>query len=190
MPEGAQSEVDLQELLEELGRTGVPDGVRVRVEANGGRRSVMGHYEPLRRAFANLLRNAAEAMHGAGAIDVGLAGDAAGLVVTIADHGPGIDAALRPRVFEPYFTTKADGTGLGLALVRQTMDAHRATITVDETPIGNFLELEGPKSLIDEMAGKLGYKASDYIVKSYLALHQEYLKVRGLPLKDMLFEAS
>jgi len=63
-------------------------------------------------------------------------------------------------------------------------------ITVDETPIGNFLELEGPKSLIDEMAGKLGYKASDYIVKSYLALHQEYLKVRGLPLKDMLFEAS
>jgi len=136
MPEGAQSEVDLQELLEELGRTGVPDGVRVRVEANGGRRSVMGHYEPLRRAFANLLRNAAEAMHGAGAIDVGLAGDAAGLVVTIADHGPGIDAALRPRVFEPYFTTKADGTGLGLALVRQTMDAHRATITVDETPGG------------------------------------------------------
>ena len=136
MPEGAQSEVDLQELLEELGRTGVPDGVRVTVEANGGRRSVMGHYEPLRRAFANLLRNAAEAMHGAGTIDVGLAGDAAGLVVTIADHGPGIGAALRPRVFEPYFTTKADGTGLGLALVRQTMDAHRATISVDETPGG------------------------------------------------------
>src|SRR5437773_1682431 len=91
---------------------------------------------PLRRAFANLLRNAAEAMHGAGTIDVGLAGDAAGLVVTIADHGPGIGAALRPRVFEPYFTTKADGTGLGLALVRQTMEAHRATITVDETPGG------------------------------------------------------
>src|SRR5437762_5355938 len=66
MPEGAQSEVDLQELLEELGRTGVPDGVRVSVEANGGRRSVMGQYEPLRRAFANLLRNAAEAMQGRG----------------------------------------------------------------------------------------------------------------------------
>jgi len=63
-------------------------------------------------------------------------------------------------------------------------------VTVDETPIGNFLELEGPKTLIDEMAGKLGYKASDYIVKSYLALHQEYLKARGLPLKDMLFETS
>src|SRR5438309_10859577 len=89
MPEGAQSEVDLQELLEELGRTGVPDGVRVRVEANGGRRRVMGHYEPLRRAFANLLRNAAEAVHGAGAIDVRLAGDAAGAVGPVADHRPG-----------------------------------------------------------------------------------------------------
>src|SRR2546423_2254990 len=43
MPEGAQSEVDLQELLEELGRTGVPDGVRGSVEANGGGRRGVGH---------------------------------------------------------------------------------------------------------------------------------------------------
>ena len=136
MPEGAQSEVDLQELLEELGRTGVPEGVRVSVEANGGRRSVMGHYEPLRRAFANLLRNAAEAMKGRGAIDVRVTGDATGCVVTIADHGPGIPEDVRQRIFEPYFTTKQDGTGLGLALVRQTIDAHRGTISVTETPGG------------------------------------------------------
>ncbi|MBI4168601.1 MAG: class IV adenylate cyclase [Acidobacteria bacterium] len=62
-------------------------------------------------------------------------------------------------------------------------------VTVDETPIGAFLELEGPKSLIDEVAGKLGYKPSDYITKSYLALYQDYLKGKGLPLKDMLFDA-
>src|SRR5216117_2892889 len=61
LPEGPQSEVDVQELLEELARTGVPDGVTVTVRGNGGRRFLMGHYEPLRRAFANLLRNAAEA---------------------------------------------------------------------------------------------------------------------------------
>ena len=63
-------------------------------------------------------------------------------------------------------------------------------ITIDETPIGVFLELEGAKPLIDEVAARLGYKATDYIVKSYLALYQEYLKSRGLPLKDMMFEAS
>src|SRR5438445_11627715 len=61
LPEGPQSEVDLPELLEELGRTGVPEGVRVTVYANGGARSLLGHYEPLRRAVANLYCNAAGA---------------------------------------------------------------------------------------------------------------------------------
>ena len=138
LPEGPQSEVDLVELLEELGRTGVPAGVEVRLTANGrgGPRTLMGHYEPLRRAFANLYRNAAEAMQGRGAIDVTVTSDGGGLVVTIADHGPGIPADLRQRVFEPYFTTKADGTGLGLALVRQSLEAHGATIKLSETPGG------------------------------------------------------
>jgi signal transduction histidine kinase len=136
LPEGPQSEVDLVELLEELGRTGVPEGVRVNVHANGGPRSLLGHYDPLRHAFANLYRNAAEAMQGRGAIDVTVTSDGAGLAVTIADHGPGIPADLRQRVFEPYFTTKDDGTGLGLALVRVTFEAHRGTISVSETPGG------------------------------------------------------
>lgn len=136
LPEGPQSEVDLVELLGELGRTGVPDGVDVRLTANGGRRTVVGHYEPLRRAFANLYRNASEAMKGRGTIDVMVTGDGAGIAITIADHGPGIPAELQQRVFEPYFTTKDDGTGLGLALVRVTLEAHRGTITVSETPGG------------------------------------------------------
>jgi len=136
LPEGPHSEVDMVELLDELGRTAVPEGVTVRVSANGGRRVLMGHYDPLRRAFANLLRNAAEAMQGRGAIDVTVTGDGRGLAVTIADHGPGIPDDLRAHVFEPYFTTKTDGTGLGLALVRQALEAHRGTIAVAETPGG------------------------------------------------------
>lgn len=137
LPEGPQSEIDLVELLDELGRTSVPDGVRVAVSANGGgKRVIMGHYDPLRRAFANLLRNAAEAMKAQGAIDVTVTGDGRGIAITIADHGPGIPDDLRQRVFEPYFTTKADGTGLGLALVRQTLEAHRGTIALTSTPGG------------------------------------------------------
>ena len=136
LPEGPQSEVDLVELLEELGRTGVPPEVAVRITTHDGRRTVFGHYEPLRRAFANLYRNAAEAMKGRGAIDVTVTGDGSGLAVTVADHGPGIPAELHQRVFEPYFTTKDDGTGLGLALVRVTLEAHRGTISVGETPGG------------------------------------------------------
>jgi nitrogen fixation/metabolism regulation signal transduction histidine kinase len=136
LPEGPQSEVDIVELLEELGRTGVPEEVRVTVRANGGPRMLMGHYEPLRRAFSNIYRNASEAMKGRGAIDVTVTGDGAGLAITIADHGPGIPVEYHQRVFEPYFTTKDDGTGLGLALVRVTLEAHRGTISVVETPGG------------------------------------------------------
>jgi len=136
LPEGPPSEVDLVELLEELGRTSVTDEVAVRLTANGGPRMIVGHYEPLRRAFANLYRNAAEAMQGKGTIDVTVTGEGSGLAVTIADHGPGIPAELRQRVFEPYFTTKADGTGLGLALVRVTLESHRGTIAISDTPGG------------------------------------------------------
>jgi signal transduction histidine kinase len=75
-------------------------------------------------------------MGGRGAIDVTVAGDGSGIAVTIADHGPGIPDDLHQRVFEPYFTTKTDGTGLGLALVRQTLEAHRGTIALTATPGG------------------------------------------------------
>jgi len=136
LPEGPKSEVDLVELLDDLGRTAVPPGVEVSVRADGGPRTISGHYDPLRRAFGNLLRNASEAMGGCGSIEIAVSGDGQGLVVTLADHGPGIPAELRQRVFEPYFTTKQDGTGLGLALVRHTIEAHGGTLTVSETPGG------------------------------------------------------
>ena len=139
LPEGPKSEVDLVDLLMELGKTAVPADVEVSVRANGESCRLLGYYEPLRRAFANLLRNGSEAMRGRGTIDVEVRRDGGGLVVTIADHGPGIPDELRQRVFEPYFTTKQDGTGLGLALVRQTIEAHSGTITVGETPGGGAM---------------------------------------------------
>ncbi len=136
LPEGPKSEVDLLDLLMDLGKSAVPSEVDVSVRANGEPCKLLGHYDPLRRAFANLLRNAAEAMGGRGSIEIAVSRDGNGLAVTIADHGAGIPDDLRQRVFEPYFTTKSDGTGLGLALVRQTIEAHNGSITVAETPGG------------------------------------------------------
>jgi len=75
-------------------------------------------------------------MGGYGSIEIAVNRDGRGLAVAVADHGPGIPAELRQRVFEPYFTTKQDGTGLGLALVRQTIEAHGGTLAVSETPGG------------------------------------------------------
>jgi len=136
MPEGPAAEVDLVELLEELGHTVMPNDVATTVKANGNKRAILGHYEPLRRAFANLLRNAAEAMNGRGRIEIEVRGNGDAVAVSVSDHGPGVPPELGERVFEPYVTTKSDGTGLGLALVRQTVDAHRGTISLSQTPGG------------------------------------------------------
>src|SRR5438128_3167991 len=62
LPEGPKSEVDLVDLLVDLGKSAVPPEVAVRVRANGEPCKVLGHYDPLRRALANLLRNAAGAI--------------------------------------------------------------------------------------------------------------------------------
>lgn len=136
LPEGPPAEVDLEELLDELTRTSVPDAITARLQRSGGRRTITGHYDPLRRALGNILRNACEALGGAGVLDLAVSDQGGGVQVEIADHGPGIPAQLKPRIFEPYFTSKSDGTGLGLTLVRQTIEAHGGTIEVTDTPGG------------------------------------------------------
>lgn len=57
----------------------------------------------------------------------------------------------------------------------------------DETPIGNYLELEGPKKWIDKVARQLGYSQKDYITASYATLHQEYCRERGIQPVNMVF---
>ncbi|HET9804299.1 MAG TPA: class IV adenylate cyclase [Candidatus Acidoferrum sp.] len=61
-------------------------------------------------------------------------------------------------------------------------------IELDETPVGNYLELEGPADAIDRAAAELGYARKDYIVASYLALYLADCRRRGETPKDMLFE--
>jgi len=77
-----------------------------------------------------------EAMDGKGTLEVRVAPGAGGVIVAVADHGPGIPRDQRAQVFEPYWTTKDEGTGLGLALVRQTAVAHGGTVEVRDTPGG------------------------------------------------------
>lgn len=133
LPEGPSAPVDLGELLDTLAPT-APDGVAVRVERAPGAPMVPGHYEPLRRAFQNLFLNAVEA--GAREIVMAVRGDQQppGVTVTIRDDGPGMPADVAARIFEPYFTTRAQGTGLGLALVRQTLHDHGGAVTVQSAP--------------------------------------------------------
>jgi signal transduction histidine kinase len=95
----------------------------------------------LRQAFSNLLRNAVEACHTAAvAPSVVIAAEidpAQGVVhITVDDNGPGIDVAARERVFQPFFTSKRGGTGLGLALVQKIIVFHNGRIAVETSALG------------------------------------------------------
>jgi len=136
LPEGPPAEVDLGELLGELLRTSLPAEITWNLAVTPETPHVVGHYDALRRAFANVIRNAAEAMLGEGRIEVTIRPWEAGVRVSVADQGPGIALEKRSRVFEPYFTEKTDGTGLGLAIVKQSVDLHQGVIEVAETPGG------------------------------------------------------
>ena len=97
---------------------------------------LLGHYDPLRRAFGNVLRNAVEASNGQGAIELAARPEDGGVRIEVRDHGPGVPPELAARIFDPYVTGKSGGTGLGLALARQTVEMHHGTIGVEQTPGG------------------------------------------------------
>lgn len=63
-------------------------------------------------------------------------------------------------------------------------------ISLDETPIGVYVELEGPKESIDRAAVRMGFKEEDYILDDYRSLHRAWLAARGLPAGDMVFPAE
>jgi adenylate cyclase class 2 len=65
--------------------------------------------------------------------------------------------------------------------------ARDLVIELDETPVGAYLELEGPAEAIDRAAAELGFSKKDYVVKSYLAIYLEECRRRGEMPKDMVF---
>jgi signal transduction histidine kinase len=129
-PEGPASAVDLEEMLGRLLASDVPASIRATLRVQPGTSTVEAYYEALLRAFRNLLRNAVDAVaEEGGAIDLSVDSEDGGVRVTIADNGPGVPDGLAERIFEPDFTRKPGGTGLGLAVVRQTVAAHGGQVS-------------------------------------------------------------
>jgi PAS domain S-box-containing protein len=88
----------------------------------------------LRQVFDNLTKNSLDALAGRGDVWVVAAPAEGGWTVTFSDTGPGIPTTVRNRLFEPLFTTKAKGTGLGLWICRQVVERHGGTLDVVEIP--------------------------------------------------------
>jgi PAS domain S-box-containing protein len=122
--------------------------IRPDVEGRGGTLTVLGAFGTvdgdevlLRQAIANLLRNAVEACAQVPAAPrIVLEGHAdpgrGELRINVIDNGPGVDPALREKVFQPFFTTKGHGTGLGLALVQKIVVTHNGRITLSAADDG------------------------------------------------------
>jgi signal transduction histidine kinase len=90
----------------------------------------------LQLALENLLRNAVQASPEGGQVRVAVACVPEGICLTVEDEGPGVSPADAQRVFEPFFTTRTTGTGLGLAVVRRVVLAHGGTVSVGQRPGG------------------------------------------------------
>jgi signal transduction histidine kinase len=91
-------------------------------------------WDHLQAAVVNLLRNAAEAMPQGGEILVSTARDGDDVLVRVIDTGAGIPPDVQPRIFDPYFSTKKTGTGLGLPTVRRVVEEHGGTLTFTSEP--------------------------------------------------------
>ncbi len=92
--------------------------------------AVQADREQMRRIFLNLIRNAIEAMNGAGELQIAAQVEGRHAVISIIDNGPGVPAELSEKIFEPFFTTRAQGSGLGLALVRQLAEQNKGRIAL------------------------------------------------------------
>jgi signal transduction histidine kinase len=116
---------------------------RFEEEADGVR--VAGEEERLRQVLVNLVLNAVEASPDGGTVWVSLATEAADpalgepiprVVLNVDDTGPGVPESARDRIFEPFYTTKARGSGLGLSIVHAIVAQHGGTVEVGRAPGG------------------------------------------------------
>jgi PAS domain S-box-containing protein len=88
----------------------------------------------LRQALRNLVVNAIDAQPGVGSVRIDLARDQDEVVLRVSDAGPGLDPELARKVTEPFFTTRAEGTGLGLALVHSIARLHGGRLEIAPEP--------------------------------------------------------
>jgi len=127
-------------------------GVKVRLEMSDVLSKVIADPEQMKQLFGNLVLNALQAMPNGGTLTITArvqepaTGEKAALYasrfptptgqwveISVEDTGPGIPDADLPRIFEPFYTTRTKGTGLGLVICRQIVEAHGGTIRVSRT---------------------------------------------------------
>ncbi len=137
----------LNSLVLPLRELEVNRSIRFRITIGEGLPAIRADRGMLTQAIRNLVQNGINAIGGEGEIAVGASvirasgGGATGsvkeyLMVSVCDTGPGIDEEIRQKIFRPFFTTRSEGTGLGLSVVQKAVAAHGGSIEVENRAQG------------------------------------------------------
>jgi signal transduction histidine kinase len=127
---------DLVSEVVEPYRAGLPARVTLAVDVAEGLPVMHVDRTLIGRALTNVIENALHAMPGGGALTITgrLSADRRALRLGVTDTGVGMDQPALQRIFEPYFSTKAVGTGLGLTIAKRNVDLHGGRIDVESAP--------------------------------------------------------
>ncbi len=154
----ARNKLEADAWLEEvLNDQRLPDGVTLKRALGAPGHRLSFDAERLRRVVINLIENAAQAMADASApervVTVSSRVTDDGYELVIADTGPGMPADVLAKVFEPLFSTKSFGTGLGLPTVRQIVEQHGGKVEIDSKPgAGTRVTVYLPNQVTEELA--------------------------------------
>src|SRR5262249_27843143 len=110
------------------------DTIQITIDCPGTLPEVMADFDQLRIVFANLIRNAGDAMPQGGRLTIRGHSVDDGIEVDFIDTGGGIAPDQLSRIMEPLYSTKAKGLGLGLAIARAILDKHQGKLRVASTP--------------------------------------------------------
>jgi len=127
-----------------------PEGVRIEYDLFRDAPQIDGDADMLHRALFNLILNALQASPNGGVVHIETAEllphqldshapmfQRGAVAIRVIDAGVGIDDAIRPKLFHPFFTTKPGGTGLGLAIAHRAIEAHQGVVMVDSDTHGS-----------------------------------------------------
>ena len=113
-------------------------GIDVRIQIGSDCSRLIADPNQLTQAILNLMLNAIHALEHGGVIDVRAGNNLqdTGVLIEVEDNGPGVAPELTEKIFEPFYTTRERGTGLGLAMVRKIAEHHAGGVTVESPPPG------------------------------------------------------
>ena len=134
----SMEQVDIVALAQQVTDLLSPDAVRRNIELSfvnhAGPVFVEGDRDHLQQAIVNIVANGIEAMPNGGLLKVEVEKSGGECAVVVSDTGAGIPESVREKVFDLYFTTKKNGSGLGLPMAFQTVQLHGGTIDVESQP--------------------------------------------------------